>query len=110
MLSLSLSSLHSIPFQPQLASNNAVGDLLPEVALRAGREVALPVRGRRPGRSRLHVVHRHRGDRRRQVSRRRPLGQVRERVSPTICHVATMARLRSMSRGRSSVRFASEQV
>ena len=78
MLSLSLSSLHSILFQPQLASNNAVGDLLPEVALRAGREVALPVRGRRPGRSRLHVVHRHRGDRRRQVSRRRPLGQVRK--------------------------------
>ena len=55
-----------------------MGDLLPEVAVRAGREVAVPVRGRRPGRPRLHVLHRHRRHRRRQVSRRRPLGQVRE--------------------------------
>ena len=55
-----------------------MGDLLPEVAVRAGREVAVPVRRRRPGRPRLHVFHRHRRHRRRQVSRRRPLGQVRE--------------------------------
>ena len=66
-------SLYRSLLHPQFASDNVVGDLLPEVALRGGREVALPVRRRCPSRPRLHVVHRHRCDRRRPLSRRRSL-------------------------------------